>query len=43
MYYPVNPGNPDSDRVDKAYKIIGGDFEFLIIWCKKFIKNNLRE
>ncbi|SLM29007.1 hypothetical protein MTBBW1_1670023 [Desulfamplus magnetovallimortis] len=27
MPYLVNLGNPDSDSVDKAYKIIGVDFE----------------
>ncbi|SLM32098.1 hypothetical protein MTBBW1_590003 [Desulfamplus magnetovallimortis] len=28
--YPVNLGHPDSDSIDKAQKIIGVDFEYLI-------------
>ncbi|SLM27880.1 hypothetical protein MTBBW1_120001 [Desulfamplus magnetovallimortis] len=28
--YLVNLGNPDSDSVDKAYKIIGVDFEYIV-------------
>ncbi|SLM31569.1 hypothetical protein MTBBW1_350060 [Desulfamplus magnetovallimortis] len=37
MPYLVNLGNPDSDSVNKAYKIIGVDFEFVII--SRYIKN----
>ncbi|SLM31574.1 hypothetical protein MTBBW1_360002 [Desulfamplus magnetovallimortis] len=29
--YPVNPGNLDSDSFDKAYKIIGVNFENMIL------------
>ncbi|WP_186441216.1 hypothetical protein [Desulfamplus magnetovallimortis] len=37
MPYLVNLGNPDSDSVDKAYKIIGVDFESVVFRIIKLI------
>ncbi|SLM27646.1 hypothetical protein MTBBW1_1050020 [Desulfamplus magnetovallimortis] len=30
MPYPVNPGYPDSDSIDKAQKIKSVDFEYIL-------------
>ncbi|SLM29682.1 hypothetical protein MTBBW1_1940009 [Desulfamplus magnetovallimortis] len=37
MPYLVNLGNPDSDSVDKAYKIIGVDFQYIRAMAKQFV------